>query len=61
MNKGVNFMFDMNFWGWVNNYEERCAEAYREVCRNPEKYHQILRKYELTESDVPYPTSTFAF
>ena len=54
-------MPDMNFWGWVNNYEERCAEAYREVCHNPEKYHQILRKYELTESDVPYPTSTFAF
>ena len=54
-------MPDMNFWGWVNNYEERCAEAYNEACRNPENYYQILRKYELTESDIPYPARTFAF
>lgn len=50
-----------SFLGWCANYEDRCAEAYSEICKNPDKYHQILNKYELTERDVPYPTQKFAF
>lgn len=54
-------MLDNMMLGWIANYEERCAEAYREVCRYPDRYHQILYKYELTESDVPNPNQKFAF
>ena len=49
-----------NFLGWIANYEDRCAEAYKEISKNPSQYQKILEKYELTESDIPNPQN-FAF
>lgn len=52
---------DNNFLGWISNYEDRCANAYIEISKNPEQYKKILEKYELTEADIPKPQITFAF
>ena len=50
-----------SFLGWCANYEDRCAEAYSEISKCPDDYYKILKKYELTEFDIPFPMQKFAF